>query len=130
MVRISQLPYELIESDRDMEQMLTERNVFVFVKAGWSIGSLIAQREVDEFASDWSWLNRKPNVKFYSLDITESEGQKRSVHWADSDEKLEFIYSGYGSAIWLRDGTVLQVKHGTECTRIGLTAHTEELFRN
>ncbi len=130
LVRTSQLPYELIESDRDYEKMLSEQNAFVFVKADWSLNSVFAQREVDKFAADWSWFNRDPKVKFYLIDITDSKGQLNAYRWADSDESLKHAYGGYGSAIWLRDGRVLQVKHGMECTLVDLAEHTEELFRN
>ena len=69
-------------------------------------------------------------MKFYLIDITDSKGQLNAYRLADLDESLKPAYGGYGSAIWLRDGKVLQVKHGTECTLIDLAEHTESLFRD
>jgi len=130
MVRANQLPYELIESEKDLDDMLAEPNAFVFVKADWSIDSVIAQRVVDEFATDWSWFDREPSVKFYLLDATGPESKVILFPWSKSDEELGPIIHGHGYAIWLRDGKVLQVKHGTECTRDVLTEETKTLFQD
>jgi hypothetical protein len=127
---MNQLPYELIESDRDLEQMLTERNAFVFVKKDWISSSAFAQLKVDEFAIDWSRDDRKPSVKFYLLDTTESEGEDRTLRWADTDRKLTPLYSERGVAIWVRDGNVLKVMLSNDCKRVDLREQTEALFRD
>ena len=127
-IRPNIVSWKLVENRQDFSEMLEKPNAFVFVHADWSMSSVAARREVEDFVVDWRTRNREPEMPFYFVDHTEST-PKWLIEWGKSDNKLTCIHNGYGESIWLRNGEVLLRLHDYQNLQNDLREKTSELFK-
>ena len=107
--------------------MLVNPCAIAFIHADWSITSVYAKREVENFVFDWQWNNREPDLTFYLIDHTEST-PSWLIEWGNSNDNLSCVHNGYGETIWLKDGEVLLRVEGQQNVHIDLRRKTAELF--
>ena len=110
-IRINSDKYPLkpVATEKELEAMLDQPRAIVFINADWSMDSAVAKRSVVEFARDWRWFRREPNVSFYVIDITDSNPDLDFDKWTETDSRLWHVRGGCGSVIWLRNGSVEHV---------------------
>lgn len=111
LIRSREIPWQLVETEQEFEEMISRKDAFVFVHVDWSFDSVAARRTVEEFVADWRWNNRGQEVDFFLIDNTRQD-QDWFMKWEQSDGKLNCIHNGYGEAIWLQKGTVLDRMSG------------------
>jgi hypothetical protein len=64
-------PMTLISNEEELAEAILMPRSIVLINADWSVNAKISRIAVEKFARDWRWRDRKPELSFYMIDITD-----------------------------------------------------------